>query len=64
LDPLRRRPFDLEADLAVDAEACAAQNKKELLVFYFLTKEDDYKFAKKYSCEIQDYKNGKWMKIK
>lgn len=31
---------------------------------YCVAIEDDYKFAKRYSYEIQEYKNGKWVNIK
>jgi hypothetical protein len=31
---------------------------------YCVAIEDDYKFARRYSYEIQEYKNGKWIKIK
>lgn len=31
---------------------------------YCVAVEDDYKFAKRYSYEIQEYKNGKWVNIK
>jgi hypothetical protein len=31
---------------------------------YCVAEEDDYKFAKRYSYEIQEYKNGKWISIK
>ena len=31
---------------------------------YCVAIEDDYKFAKRYSYEIQEYKNNRWIKIK